>query len=273
MREELAFTILVDNVPHAPGLRAEHGLAMWIDLGHTRILFDAGASDALLANARILGIDLVRADHLVLSHGHYDHTGGLPFLEDVLPDKVPVHAHRDAVQERYSRHADGSVRAVGLPSGARVFLHRRQARVAWVTEPVEIMAGVWLTGPVARANEFEDTGGDFWLDPGCTRADDIADDLALAVVRDEGLWIFLGCAHAGVVNTVQAIQAITGCTRVHALVGGMHLRNASRERLQRTAAFLDALRPTVLLPCHCSGDAIHGMLTPAPSVGVKGMRS
>lgn len=256
MGASLSYSILIDNAAHAPGLEAEHGLSIWIDTGSARILFDTGQSGASLRNARTLGIDVASADCLVLSHGHYDHTGGLAALDPVLPPEIPIHAHPGIFPPRYSRHADGTIHEIGLPDTARAVLDRRKNHVQPVTAPAEIAPGVWLSGPVPRMSGFEDTGGDFWLDAGCTVPDPVADDLSLWVEREEGLWIFLGCAHAGAVNIVRHIMAMARRNTVYAVIGGMHLRHALPGRLEKTAAFFRELAPTVFLPCHCSGSAI-----------------
>lgn len=260
MDSSVSYTLLVDNDAHAPGLVAEHGLAIWIDTGETRILFDTGQSDAFRRNAQALGIDLSTAEHLVLSHGHYDHGGGLAALTDVLPQKTPIHAHPGVFAERYSRHSDGTMHAVGLPDSARRFLEARKAFLHSTPQATSIAPGVSVTGSVPRKTSFEDTGGDFWLDRDGTRPDPIADDMALWIERPEGLWVFLGCAHAGTINTLQHIQAVAGRTDVHVLVGGTHLRNAAAVRLEKTARFLKDLAPATLLPCHCSGQTIHDVL-------------
>lgn len=260
MERSITYAILVDNVAHTLGQAVEHGLSIWIDLGYTRILFDTGQSEACLHNAKMLDIALSTADHLVLSHGHYDHTGGLAALQNVLRSEVPIHAHPGIFPKRYSRHADGTVHEIGLPDSAREFLSRRKAHFHPTAQAIAIAPQVWLTGAVARKTAFEDTGGDFWLDRECTEPDLIEDDLSLWVERDEGLWIFLGCAHSGVVNIIRHIQMISGRSDVYAVIGGTHLRNASPERLEKTAAFLRELSPSILLPCHCSGDAINDLL-------------
>lgn len=260
LTDSLFYNILVDNDAHAPGLATEQGLSIWIDTGDARVLFDAGQSDAFLKNAQTLGINLSTANHLVLSHGHYDHAGGFAALEGVLPKDTPIHAHPGIFPERYSRHTDGSMRNVGLPESARQFLRDRKAHFHPTPDATEIAPGVWVTGFIPRETPFEDTGGDFWLDRECTRPDPIKDDMALWVERPEGLWVFLGCAHAGTINTIRHIQCVSGRDEVYAVIGGTHLRSVLEERLEKTARFLADLAPAILQPCHCSGEQIHAVL-------------
>ncbi len=260
LESAVRYTVLVDNQIQGPGLTAEHGLSIWVEVGEERILFDAGRGAALRANARALGVDLASVTRLVLSHGHYDHSGGLAELGALLPQTTPLYAHPEIFPARYSRHADETIQEIGLTVGTREFLRQRAEHFQPVAKPTEIGPGVWLTGPIPRWVDFEDPGGDFWLDPACTRPDPVVDDLALWLVRPEGLWIFCGCAHSGLINTVEYIQAVSGRRPIQALVGGTHLRHASPERLSRTAAFVRALAPPIIQFCHCSGQSQNAAL-------------
>ena len=120
-----------------------------------------------------------------------------------------------------------------------------------------------LTGPIPRLSGFEDTGGPFYLDPEGTIPDPIEDDMALWIATDRGLVVCLGCAHAGVVNTLEHIIRLTGTDRILAVIGGLHLMSAGQERLDRTVTALRRLAPDRLFPCHCTGDAAAAFLTEA----------
>jgi len=248
-----SITIVVDNKTGG-GLLSEHGLSQWIETGGRRILFDTGQGPALETNVQALGIDLTRADVLALSHGHYDHTGGIPYVARWAPE-IDVYCHPGVVQPRYVIR-DGKTRSIGMPEGARQTLDAVPSeRIHWVKEPAMLSETVGLTGPVPRLTGYEDTGGAFYLDPECTRPDLIEDDQALWIQTNQGLIVLLGCAHAGVVNTLRYIRALTGDTRVRAVIGGFHLLNAGLERLDRTILALKEVAPDLLVPCHCTGDA------------------
>ncbi len=262
-------TIVVDNNA-GRGLAAEHGLAVWIESGPASILFDTGQGRALERNARALGIDPSSALNLVLSHGHYDHTGGLgPVLRQA--PTMQVYCHPAAVLPRYSVR-DGAARTIGMPEQALEALERFPAkRVHWVQRPLAlatatgegptrtswaaIPGSIGLTGPVPRHTSFEDTGGPFYLDPEGTRPDLIEDDLALWITTEQGLVICLGCAHAGVVNTLEYVIRLTGISRIQAVIGGFHLLGASPDRLEQTVSALCRLAPDAIYPCHCTGEA------------------
>jgi len=246
-------TVLVENTAGRRGLLAEHGLAFWIERADRRILLDTGQGMALTHNARRLGVDLAAVTDVVLSHGHYDHTGG---LETILPHLAgaAVYAHLTALRDRFARDADGAVRPVGSPFGS---LDRLRPQVGTLVptrmQPVQPADGVWLTGQIPRRNSFEDAGGAFYLDEACTEPDAVVDDQALWLETSDGPVVLLGCAHAGVVNTLDYIRSLSGAGRIHAVLGGMHLLHADERRLRHTVAALRELDVRHIGLAHCTG--------------------
>jgi len=237
-------TVLVENTAGGRGLLGEHGLSFWIESGQGHVLVN---------NARRLGIRLDHIDAIALSHGHYDHTGG---LGDVLRSSraTTVYAHPAAFEAKYAQNPDGSVRDVGMP-GLDEEMVRDVAELVLVERPTEVCKGMYLTGPVPRTTDFEDTGGAFFKDHACAEPDQLVDDQAAFIETQVGTVVILGCAHAGVINTLRHIQALTGNRPVHTVIGGMHLLHASSERMDKTVAELRRLDVNCLLPCHCTGMA------------------
>jgi len=245
-------TILSDDLAGRRGLRAEHGLALWIEWGSRRILFDTGQGLVLFQNADELGIDLGTADAVVLSHGHYDHTGG---VAQVLAraESADVYAHPAALNDRYAAGGGAeNLRSIGM-SDADWRALEESGRLVPVTGPTEVFDGFFLTGPIPRVTGFEDSGGVFFTDPEGREPDLFPDDQAAYFASDDGVSVVLGCSHAGVVNTLLFIQSLTDNRPLSLVLGGTHLGAASEERLDRTIEELRRLAPMQLVPIHCTG--------------------
>ena len=256
MTPPIKITLVVDNEA-PPELVAEHGFAAWIDTGNECFLFDTGQGAALIPNAAALGIDLSRARALVLSHGHYDHSGAVRAFLDINPDAPVIYGH-DATIGRFSCRPDEQPpRQIGMAEEVRQALCQLPAERRIVLDvPRYLRPGIGITGPVPRNSTFEDTGGPFYLDPDKAQADPITDDLSLWFETSDGLVVLTGCCHSGLVNTVRQAQRISGVTRIRGIIGGLHLLNAGPERLDATIAFLHECAPDFLLPCHCTGTQV-----------------
>jgi 7,8-dihydropterin-6-yl-methyl-4-(beta-D-ribofuranosyl)aminobenzene 5'-phosphate synthase len=254
----MKITILVDDRA-LKGLEAEHGLSFWIEADGKHILFDAGQGSAFESNARILGVDFRKTDILVLSHGHYDHTGGIPRILQEAPN-VHVYCHPEIGRARYTiRNAIPKPIQMPLESQAALDLLPR-GHLHWVRHRLALSDKINLTGPIPRETSFEDTGGPFFLDPRGTRADPIEDDLALWIHTDEGAIVCVGCSHSGLVNTLSHVRRLSDGAGVRAVIGGFHLLQAGRERLGQTMAALRSLDPDMVVPCHCTGhDAVQAL--------------
>ncbi|NLV42014.1 MAG: MBL fold metallo-hydrolase [Candidatus Hydrogenedentes bacterium] len=254
MLKEVNITLLVDNLARE-GLAVEHGFAVLVEAGGRRILFDTGQTGAVLgANADALGADLSGVEAVVLSHGHYDHTGGVPLALARAP-RAAVWCHPGVFVPRWSLR-DGQPREIGMPPAAREALTALPAgQLRRVTAPVLATPGVWITGPVPRGNPYEDTGGPFFLDPEGTKPDLLPDDLSLWMETPEGVVVLTGCCHAGLMNTLMLTRNRTGGRPLRALIGGFHLVNAGEQRMARTLETLRTLNPAAIVPCHCTGEA------------------
>lgn len=246
-------TILADNyVASGDRLLAEHGLSLLVETEESKALLDAGQTDVCLQNAGRLGADLGGLRRVVLSHGHYDHGGALPALLDGL-GSLEVLAHPDVFAAKYARRSGEEDRYIGLAYDAEG-LTRRGAVIRLESGPQEIGDEFLTTGAIPRTTRFEDANPAFQVKTeGNWEMDPLDDDQALVARTTEGLVVLLGCAHAGVINTLRQATSLTGDDRIRAVVGGLHLVGASEERIEQTVAALRDLDVGTVAACHCTG--------------------
>lgn len=241
-------------------MATEHGLSIWLTAGEKHILFDTGMGPSLPGNAIALGVDLRQTDAVVLSHGHSDHTGGIPHVFE-CGMTAPIFMHPDAIQMRYRRLDAPPHKPIGMRPDVVDSVCARSADIVPALEPTRIMDGVWITGPIPRRTTFEDTGGPFFIDAECLVMDPLTDDQAMWLETGEGIAVILGCAHSGVVNTLDYIAELTGATRFHSVIGGMHLIEAREERIAATVDALNRYQVKRLAPCHCTGEPATSILS------------
>lgn len=272
--DDVDITLLVDDASNSD-LTAEHGLSVWIETTHHHILFDTGQGPALATNAELLNIDLSQTQFLVLSHGHYDHTGGIPHVLQCNRD-IELFCHPCAVQPRYNILSDVT-KSIHMPRASMAALDKHSnRRLHWVSEPVRLCEDIGLTGPIPRKSTFEDDGGPFFLDPNGRRKDHIDDDMALWINTSKGLVVFMGCCHAGLTNTLHHIRHLSGVSTIRAVIGGFHLTGAGPKRIAQTLSGLEEMDPAVIVACHCTGEkavaTFRTVLNGRVSKGYAGMR-
>ena len=290
---DVAITVLVDNMAdmiakstdrvlrYSKGpLLAEHGLAALVELNEARvrILWDAGLTRiALLENMKRMEIDPATIDEIALSHGHGDHIGAMTDIVKTIGGrpvarswdrdattegmrswaagrKVPLVAHPAAFRERWSVSEDGS--RFGPWIVPRQEWEAAGAQVVLSEGPYELGPGCWTTGAVPRLS-FERAGTPpryaYW-EGGRLMRDHMDDDQSIVInLRGKGLVIVAGCAHSGIVNTVNYAREISGVDRVWAVLGGFHLAPAGDEEIQRTIDELGRMKPAMVAPSHCTG--------------------
>lgn len=245
-------------------LVAKHGLSILAEADGRRFSFlmDTGpSSDALLHNAEAMGVDLSKTDLILLSHGHYDHTGGLVGVLKHIGKKVLVVAHPKVFDVKLK--IGPSLKYIGSPfkqsevdASGGVILPARN--------PVTIMKGVTTSGEIERNIPYEKAKGFWTIDEEKFKEDIMPDDQALIFnIKEKGLVILCGCAHAGIINTIRQARKVTGTDKIYTVVGGFHLTKASDERIKLTIKELLKLGPEVVGPCHCTGSKAVRQLTEA----------
>ncbi|MBN1256454.1 MAG: MBL fold metallo-hydrolase [Planctomycetes bacterium] len=253
MAGNFKITVLMENTAGNDKLIAEKALSFHIETNRTQGLFDTGETSAVVSNAVALGVDLSKIEWIALSHGHLDHTGGLAGVLEASGGSK-VYAHPDVFVTKESADADGKMENDGVPLDQQAF-KALGARLELSSKQVEITENIILTGEIPRKTDYEAPEEKYYLrnDEG-VKLDPFLDDQSLILKTPKGLVILLGCAHAGVVNIVKHIIAITNESKIHAVVGGMHLMRSSEERIAKTVAALQELGVEKVGPIHCTGE-------------------
>ena len=248
-------TVLCENtVGKLVGL-GEHGFSAFIETDRGNYLFDTGTGRSVVENSLALGKDLRSVRKIFLSHGHYDHSGGLAEVLK-LRGEVDVHAHPHVFLDRKAVHKeDGKdkIKFVGLPY-KRGYLETLGARFILKTDFHPVEEGMFLTGEVPRVTPFEKPSTTLFTEiNGNTAQDVFPDDQALILDTDKGLILVLGCAHAGMINTVQHVIQKTGKEKFFAILGGTHLDFMDPEQLEESIHVLKKMDLARISVCHCTG--------------------
>jgi 7,8-dihydropterin-6-yl-methyl-4-(beta-D-ribofuranosyl)aminobenzene 5'-phosphate synthase len=261
LQVNVRITILCENsVGPLSGTLGEHGFSALVEPSNgDPLLFDTGQGLTLLHNARRMNKDLSRVRNVVLSHGHYDHAGGLkPLLEECGAKQV--YAHPAVFKSRYRVKDTGECYPISMLFG-QTELEALGATFDLSKEFRTIAPGIHLTGEVPRVTDFET--GDQGLYCDCTGRDldSTPDDQSLVVETGKGLVLVLGCCHAGLVNTLEHVAYLTGRRDIYAVIGGTHLGFCGQEQIAQTVAALRKLGIKKLAASHCTGFAASARLS------------
>jgi 7,8-dihydropterin-6-yl-methyl-4-(beta-D-ribofuranosyl)aminobenzene 5'-phosphate synthase len=251
----MRLTVLVDNNASV-NLAGEWGLSIFIEVAKDKILFDLGASDLFLRNAKYLNLDVMNIDYIILSHGHFDHARGLDYwLQQCVSiprreKERPVFlAHPSALKPKFAANLSEN----GMLTSVEVIdrcLEKRLSR-----EPVRITEQLFFLGEIERRYEIADNYSGKTVGRDGTLIDDpLMDDTALAYKAPEGLVIIAGCSHSGIINIVEQARRICDKERVLDIIGGFHLfeREVDEKRLDETISYLKDLNLQQIHPCHCT---------------------
>jgi len=253
---ELRITTLSENttVARPRGLLGEWGLSVLVEVDNLKVLLDTGQSISAVHNADVLGTELPQIDKIVLSHGHYDHTGGLRQVLSRRKKEVEIIAHPDVWAAKYGHNpVEKSSIYIGIPF-QREELESLGAVFKLTDEPVWLSDNVVTSGEIPMTTDYETIDPGLYVKEGDElRPDPLRDDQALFIKTPEGLVVILGCAHRGVINTLRHAQKLMEVEPIHTVVGGTHLFRATEVQLELTIAELKALGIQRLGGSHCTG--------------------
>ncbi|MBY0599129.1 MBL fold metallo-hydrolase [Bacillus bingmayongensis] len=257
---EVKATVLVENTVFGNlGAIAEHGWSIFLETAHGNYLFDTGQGNVLVHNASILKKDLSSIDGIIISHHHIDHTGGiLQALEASGKQKMDVFAHPDLFKEGYLIR--GGYKYIGIPYSKET-LEKHGANFIYNRQFTEFAPNMFLTGEVPRLTDFEFGDADIVekTADGYIK-DEVIDDQSIIIKTNQGLFIILGCSHAGIINILNYAIQKTGDKRIHTVIGGTHLWTVSKEQKGKSIQALKQFHMERLGVSHCTGFEVSAQL-------------
>ena len=246
-------SILTENTVYKRGFAGEHGLSLLIETEGRRFLFDTGQTRVFQRNAETLKEKLEELDGIILSHGHYDHCGGLGnwLAEERRELPCPVYINARAFEGKYTRNPqNGQIRYIGIDwkqevcgEELRLIQEKKQ----------EIAENVFLLSQIPYQIAFEPKPQLFYQDEAGTIPDTMADEQLLVIREEKGLYVFAGCAHPGIINCLTYVKEHFPGEHIYGIFAGMHLKGCSKERLKSTIQELKTVDAPLVVPMHCTG--------------------
>lgn len=252
---ELKITTLIENMPGTDErLKYEHGLSLFIEFDGRKILFDTGQTGIYTDNAKVLGIKLQETDTLIVSHGHYDHGGGVGKTVDLLQPDTKMYVGQEFFDPKYKCLENGDYKYNGIEFSERDLIGKR-IRLLKVKDDVTVLGGnILLFKNFSRKNEFEKRNPKFVIKKGSEMVpDEFSDEIVLGLITTRGLVVVSGCSHVGIINILSGIKE-----RIHipiyAVLGGTHLVEADEDRIDKTMAAFHEMKVEYVAVSHCTGE-------------------
>lgn len=251
----LKITTLIENNPSVNlKLYNEYGLSLYIEIDEIKILFDTGKSGDFIKNAELLKTDLNKLDYVMLSHGHYDHSGGFRKLVDKVGKPYKLIVGKDFFNNKYKLIERDTYKHIGN-SFNKEYINQNNIQVKYIEEDIfYITENIMIFSNFERSNDFELINKKFHVKHDENYVlDNFSDEIVLAVKLEKGLFVILGCSHVGIVNILETIIERTGMP-IYGIVGGTHLIEADEQRLNNTINFLKEKNIHILGLSHCTGE-------------------
>ena len=251
----LILKILSENKTEKSGCLAEHGLSIYIETEEKTLLFDLGQSDIFIQNAKRVKADLTKVDAVIVSHAHFDHTQGMPSFCQIN-GTAPIYIQNEAFGRRYHLGEKG-------PRGENIGilwtkqqLEEFSGRLRLTEEPVFITPNIAVSGTMDRDPGFIPTEKFVVYDEHADyHEDNMAHEQILVIRQPEGLYIFSGCSHLGVIAAIRQANKLFPAHRIAGLIAGMHLYQTEEGKREAIIEEVLSYTPDFLLPLHCTGMA------------------
>lgn len=247
-------TLIEDNPSINLNLFNEHGLSLYIEVDGTKMLFDTGKSGNFIENAEKLDVDLKNLKYVILSHGHYDHSGGFKKLVDKVETSYKLIVGKGFFNNKYKLIEEGTYKYIGN-SFYEEFVNQNNIPIKYVKEDIYyITENIMIFANFKRNNDFEVTSEKFKIKQDENFVlDNFSDEIVLGVKTDKGFMVILGCSHIGIINILETIIERTGIP-IYGVIGGTHLLEADELRLSKTIDFLKEKHIQILGLSHCTGE-------------------
>lgn len=237
-------TTLVENIVYGKGLQGEHGLSLFVETPEHKILFDTGASDLFIRNAKAMNIDLSEVDYLILSHGHRDHTGGVRHFMDINK-KAQIVCKAEVFQRKFKNEREN-----GMPDADTL----DTTRFRFVTDTTEVVPGIYVFPNIPVVDKNDTHFEQFYAKKeGQVMPDTFEDELCVVLKSEKNLSVLSACSHLGITNMVRAVQEVFPGIPPQLVLGGFHIHETSAEKFNVISGFFGRNLPKRLGVCHCTG--------------------
>ncbi|OQY42729.1 MAG: hypothetical protein B6227_00985 [Fusobacteriia bacterium 4572_74] len=251
---------LVENLVYKANLKAEHGLSFLIKTGDCKILFDTGQTGIVLENAKLMGEDLKDVDFIILSHGHYDHTGGLEKILEVNKT-AKIIMKKNALQQKYSS-STGHIREIGFKLRNKYKNYPNE--FLFLEEDYILNENIKVITEISEYTDFEKVEQNLFVkDSDNYVVDKFQDELFLIIEKDKKLNIITGCSHNGIINILKSAMNKTRIYNINLALGGMHLsgiklnekflQEKNNEKIKKTIEELKKINIDKIYTNHCTG--------------------
>ncbi len=254
-------TLIENDTQSGKDLYNEHGLSLFIQVDGKNILFDSGQSGRFIDNAKALNIDLKELDYVILSHGHYDHSGGFRRLIEEINPNIKLFLGEGFFNAKYNRVDENRYDYTGNPFD-KEFLQNNNIETKYVHENMlHITENLVVFSNFNINPEFENTIERMYLKKdGEYKKDQFLDEISLGIKSDQGIIVLVGCSHVGVVNILDTIKDRTG-ENIHSLIGGTHLVREDDEQINKIIEYFKVEDIKNIGACHCTGKQGETMLS------------
>lgn len=242
-------TLCENRLEPAIGLKGSHGLSLYIEHKNYKLLYDTGQDEVFLANAKRLGIDLKASEKVIISHGHFDHAGGLLLLEDTIDFNKVVIA-KEAFTERL-RLNKGKYMDIGVSNRLAHVKHIGTS----IKKSFKLTEDIWCLSNVPVSEQYVGMEKGLFTKDACgsLQEDTFEDELNLVVKTSKGLVVISGCSHRGIINILEEAQRVTQMNKIHTFIGGMHLTFSSKKDILDTINEIKKFEIKRFIVGHCTG--------------------